>query len=335
MKTLVIGAGVVGAINAWQLAEAGYDVTLYVRPGNKAKLDADGIVIRCTDRRAKPEQLVETVFRPRIVEHFSPADGYALIIVAVKSTQVEALLPTLAVNAGSAYILFMTHNFWGAEKIRPYLSMERCLFGFTRVIGGWRVGNEINCILFDQPGLSTMLGEASGRLTPRLEAIRALFARAHLRPRVTHDIFGWLAMHYVEFLGAVGGILVAGSAQAFASKSVLVEQSLLATREALDVCRARGIKLRRSASFNLRLFYLPTELIVPLAKGQYASADIQHFLEENIARNMPEIATQYRDVLSEGRRLNVPMPHLEAYETCFAEAVGQSAEAGQTLVGLI
>lgn len=325
MKILVIGAGVVGATNAWQLAESGSDVTLCVRPGKKALLDTEGVVIRCTDRRVKPAQQIRTVFRPRVVEHFSPSDGYELILVAVRSNQVETLLPSLAAHAGSADILFFTNNFWGDEKIRAYLPIERCLFGFSPMVGGWRTDNEINCILFDQTSLATMLGEADGQTTPRLICVYELFAGANLRPEISPDILGWLATHYVEYLGAIGGILLAGSAQGFVCNADLVERSLLATREALNVCRARGVRLRKAMPLTLKKFFLPLDLVVPLARGEYAVPDNQHFFEDAIAHHMREISGQYHDVLSEGRRLGVSMPNLEFFEACFAETSDESA----------
>jgi pyruvate/2-oxoglutarate dehydrogenase complex dihydrolipoamide dehydrogenase (E3) component len=37
MKLLIVGAGIIGSIYGWALAEAGHDVTHLVRPGKAAK----------------------------------------------------------------------------------------------------------------------------------------------------------------------------------------------------------------------------------------------------------------------------------------------------------
>jgi 2-dehydropantoate 2-reductase len=115
--------------------------------------------------------------------------------------------------------------------------------------------------MFNSPQLPTMLGEPDGGTTPRLQKLVGVFEQARLRPQISRDILGWLATHYVEFLGAVGGICQAGSASAFAANRALVKAAILATREGLAVCRARGIDVARAAPLNLRLYTLPTMLL--------------------------------------------------------------------------
>jgi ketopantoate reductase len=46
MKILVIGAGVIGTVYAWQLSEAGQEVSVLVRKGKKERLVEDGFCIR-------------------------------------------------------------------------------------------------------------------------------------------------------------------------------------------------------------------------------------------------------------------------------------------------
>lgn len=327
MKTLVIGAGVIGATYAWQLSEAGYPVTVMVREGKKDSYEREGIMIRCTDQRGKHNQPSETIFRPTFVEAFTPKDNYDLIIVAVKSNQLDALLPTLYENAGKSHILFFQNNWWGDAHIKEFLFASQYLFGFPRLVGGWRTGSTVECMISSSPGMSTVIGEVNGTETTRLKQITEMFTRARLKPKVSHDILGWLATHYVEYLGAVGGILQAGSASAFSGNGTLVREAILATREGLDVCGARGIDIGKAAPLNLRMYALPLTVIVPLGQKQYQSADIQRFFDENIAHDMDEIALQYYDVLNTGERLGVPMPHLKGFEKYYAERRAEQGPA--------
>ncbi len=310
MKLLILGAGVIGTSYGWQLAEAGQDVTLLVRPGKKSLLK-DGICIHCRDERSKPPRQVETVFSPKIVESFGPQDGYDLILVCVKSNQIEAVLPVLAQNSGSADILFFQNNWWGDQKIRAQLRPEQYFFGFSRLVGGWRSGSAVECIIFNAPGMSTMLGEANGGVTARLPKVEAVFRQAGLKPEISKDILSWLQFHYVEYLGATGAILKAGSAKTFAARTDLVRQAILATREGLAVCRARGVPMS-SAPFNLKMYSLPLALLVWLGQKQYQAPNIQSFFEENIRCSLEEIADQYQSVVQEGERLGIPMPALKA-----------------------
>jgi hypothetical protein len=50
---------------------------------------------------------------------------------------------------------------------------------------------------------------------------------------------------------------------------------------------------------------------------QYRAPSIKQFFEENIQHGMEEIACQYADVLSEGKRLGVQMPCLTGFEKDF------------------
>jgi ketopantoate reductase len=310
MKLLILGAGVIGASYGWQLAEAGQDVTLLVRAEKKALLQ-DGIPIHCRDERSKPARQVETVFCPKIVESFAPQDGYDLILVCVKSNQLEAVLPMLAHNSGKADILFFQNNWWGDQKIRALLQPEQYFFGFSRLVGGWRTGSAVECIIFNAPGMSTMLGEVNGSVTPRLKKVEALLRPAGLKPEISADILGWLQFHYVEYLGATGAILKAGSAKSFAERTDLVRQAILATREGLAICRARGVPMN-AAPFNLKMYSLPLALLIWLGQKQYQAPNIQSFFEENIRNGLEEIADQYQNVLQEGERLGIPMPALKA-----------------------
>ena len=315
MKILIIGAGVIGVTYGWRLSASGQDVTLLVRQGKKAVYQG-GIPLRCKDERTKPPRQIETVYLPKVTETFTPQDGYDLIVVCVKSNQVDAILPELARNAGKSDILFFQNNWWGDEKICTWLSPQQYFFGFSRIVGGWRNGETVESIIFDAPGMTTMLGEKDGRVTPRLQQAEAILRSSGLKPEISKDILSWLKFHYVEYIGATGAILKAGSAKAFAGSTDLVRESILATREALAVCRARQVPAG-TAPFNLKLYGLPLPVLVWLGQQQYQAANIQSFFDENIRNGLAEITAQYQDVLEEGRRLGVAMPVLSGLQESY------------------
>jgi 2-dehydropantoate 2-reductase len=318
MKILILGAGVIGTIYAWQLSNSCHDVTLFVRTSNLEKIRRDGIHIRCRDERTKKSALIETTYHPVVGDKLSPQDDYDLIIVSVRAHQLEDVLPILAEGPSKAHILFFCQNWWGEEKIRQFLPAGKYLFGFSRLVGGWRTEAGIECILFDNPGLVTMLGEPDGQVTSRLQNLREVFEKAELRPVVSQDILGWLAIHYVEFLGIIGGILKAGSYDAFVSNPKLIKESILATRESFDICKARGVSFKKAAPSNIRIVdNAPVFLLAPLVQMQYRTPSIKQFFEENIEHGMQEVTCQYADVIAEGKRRDVEMPNLEVYKTYY------------------
>ena len=320
MKILVLGAGVIGTTYAWQLSGTGHDVSILVRKSKKEQIQKDGIRIRYTDERQKKSDLLEVTYHPLVVDEFHVQDNYDLIIVSVRAHQLDELLPSLADGSGKADILFFGNNWWGEERIRKFLPPEKYLFGFSRLVGGWRTENRFECIFFDNPELVTMLGETDGQLTPRLQNLQDVFKKADLRPVISQDILGWLSIHYVEFLGVVGGIRKAGSFDAFVDSSALIKDSILATRESLDVCKARGVDFKKAAPSNIRIIEnTPVFLLTPLVKMQYRTPSIKQFFEENIEHGMDEIHRQFCDVTSEASRLGVKIPHLAEFENYFTK----------------
>jgi 2-dehydropantoate 2-reductase len=317
MKILIFGAGVIGTTYGWQFAKAGQNVSLLVRDEKKAIYE-NGIPIHCRDERGKKPQQEQTVFKPKIVTAFSPEDKYDLILVCVKSNQLETALPVLAKNCGKADVLFFQNNWWGDQLIKGYLQPEQYFFGFSRIVGGWRNGNTIECVIFGNSVMSTLLGEANGEVTPRLEKTQALISAAGLRPEVSTDILSWLKYHYVEYIGACGAILRAGSTRAFADRKEAVREAILATREALAVCRARGVPMK-AAPFNLKLYSLPLPLLVWIGQKQYQEPNMQSFFEENLRQGFNEIADQYHNVIGEGQRLNAHTPILRGFEPFFLQ----------------
>ncbi len=315
MKILILGAGVIGTTYAWQLSNAGNDVTLFVRAEEKEKIERGGFLIRCKDERQKKSEPIEVTYRPAVVDEICEGENYDLIIVSVRAYQLEDVLPLLGKYSGKADILFFSNNWQGEEKIRNFLPAEKYLFGFSRLVGGWRTENKIDCIIFDNPELVTMLGERDGQITSRLKNLQNVFEQANLKPVISEDILGWLAIHYVEFLGVIGGILKAGSFDDFVGSSELIKESILATRESLDICKARGIDFKKAAPANIRIIKsTPVFILTPLVKMQYKASSIKQFFEENIEHGMEEISCQYEDVIREGERLQVKMPYLNEFE---------------------
>ncbi len=315
MKILIIGAGILGCTYAWQLTEAGNEVSVLVRKGKKTLIESNGFLIKCTDMRKGKPIITETIFRPPVIETLDSSNEYQLIMICVKSNQLESILPLLSGQTGKANILFFQNNWFGDISIRKFVNSSDYLFGFSRVIGGWKKDNVIECIIFSSRGMNTMIGEVDGKETPRIKEIHNMFATAGMRPKISYDILGWLNTHYVEYIGPVGSILKAGSAKIFSKNNKLIKESILATREGLEVCRARGINVNKSAPGNLKLFRLPLFLLVPVARLNYRMPTIRQFFEESIAGNIDEIKNQYKNIISEADRLNVNTPVLKSYRS--------------------
>jgi len=309
MRILVFGAGVIGVVYAWQLSLAGHDVALLVRPGRRRELESEGISISCLDMRgssllmSRGAKHINAVYHPTMVESLSPDGQYELILVCVRRNQLGDILPTLEANAGDATILFLQNNWTGVTEIEPFLTSSRYLLGFPSV-GGARDQREVKCVLL----ADMRLGEVDGRVTPRLERIAVALRRAGFKPKLSRQIIPWLQIHCAGVAAFTGAYYKAGSYDAFVQNSSLIREMILALRESLDVCRARGIS-SKDRSYSLPLF-----ILVPLTKRLLRSEAGRLGTEGHVGHASDEVQFIYSEVLAQGDRLGVKMPYLKGFQ---------------------
>jgi len=303
MKILMFGAGVINTLYGYALSEAGNDVTHYVRPGKK-KMFENGIQLNFLDGRANPPKQTSAHYQAQIVEEFSRADGYELVIVSVRHYQLGSVLPILKDKVGNADVLIFNGNWNGFGDLDQYLPRSQFVLGFP-VAGGGYNGTTLDGALLDE----IRLGELDGKSTPRLERIAKVFRDANIKVDVQSNMQQWLWVHFAINSGIIGAAFKAGSAQKLLNSIPLLRTGILAGREALEVCRARGVNV--DSFEDAKSFYLPVWL---------AAAGVWYMMKTNLpARKIMETHTAvdelqviYRDVLKSGEDLGVPMPHFKS-----------------------
>lgn len=127
MKILVFGAGVLGCNLANNLFRAGKDVTLLARGSWAAELQKNGLRIK---HKLSPRLLVSRI---PVVTALQPEDVYDVIFVAVRYTQLAAILPVLQENK-TKQIVFLGNNVRAAETA-ACLPEKTVLFAFASAAG--------------------------------------------------------------------------------------------------------------------------------------------------------------------------------------------------------
>jgi 2-dehydropantoate 2-reductase len=300
MKILMFGTGVIGSIYGYVLAQAGNDVTHYVRPGKQKSLE-DGIRIQLLDGRSSPASQENVIYKVKIVECILPSDEYELVIVSVRHYQLDSALSALGDKIGDADVLIFNGNWGGFESLDGYLPRSKCLLGFP-VAGGGFNAHTLDGALLDE----IRLGELNGGYSLRLELIKQVFEGAGLKVDVQANMQHWLWVHFAINAGIIGAAFKAGGATELLNSVENLRKGILAGREALAVCRARGVDVE---SFeDTKSFYLPAWL---------GASAVWFMMKTNLpARKIMETHTAvdelqaiYGDVLKTGEELNVPMPH--------------------------
>lgn len=314
MKVLVFGAGVIGTMHAWAFERAGHTVSLLARSGGEG-LGARGVTLRLLDGRGGRGEEIKVLYRPNVVTSFGPDDGYDLIVDAVRYTQAEGVLPELAANRGKALILFFHQSWRGLDLTDRTLTKEQFVLGMPRAGGVLSDG-----VLDGAFEGSVMLGTSTcgrpvtpvvdGAVKKNLDFVAGLFRPAGFKVETPDNMEHWYWVHFASTAVYTGAIAKEGGYEAFAASKPAIRDALAAGREAMDICEARGVDVRKIA--DARVFTSPPLVAAPLMRRALAQP-----ITRRMAQTRPEYAPEFRaifdEVLETAQQLNVPTPHLEAY----------------------
>jgi 2-dehydropantoate 2-reductase len=253
MRILMFGAGVIGTVYGYALAQAGIDVTHYVRPGKKQTLEK-GIWLRLLDGRFKPPQETNALYQLKVVDSLSPTDDYDFYIVSVRHYQIDSVLPILKNSVGKADVLFFNGDWAGFEHIDRVLTRAKYLWGFPVAGGGYLPDGVLNAALLNE----VRLGEVDGQATSRLDQLKGIFEHARLKVDIQRNIQHWLWVHFAINSGVIGAALKAGGATQLLNSIPRLHDAILAGRDALAVCKARGVNVRDFG--DAKAFYQPSWL---------------------------------------------------------------------------
>ena len=316
MKVLVFGAGVIGTLHAWAFEQAGHTVALFARSGHEARW-ANGVALRLLDGRGGRGEEAKVLYRPNVVTSFGPDDGYDLIVDAVRYTQAESVLSQLAANRGKALILFFHQSWRGLDLIDRTLTKEQYVLGMPRA--GGVLSNGVLDGAFDgkvELGTSTCgrptTPVVEGAARKNLEFVEGLFRPAGFEVETPDNMEHWYWVHFASTAVFTGAIAREGGYDAFANSKAAIRDALLAGREAMAICEARGVDLRRIA--DAKMYATAPLVAAPLMRRALAQPLVRR-MSQTAPEHAPEFRQIYDEVLETGRRLGVPTPHLEAYRS--------------------
>lgn len=318
MKILFYGAGVVGTTYAWQLSNAGYNVTMLVRKEKKVLYENSNFHIECYDFRNKKETTIQTVFSPNIIDELPDHHDFEYIIVTTSCIHLKNILPELATKVNHAHIVFFLNIWDDFELISKYLHPKQYFFGFPFMVGGGRTDNIIKCAISGLKYSHTPLGELDGSSTRRILKLAEALDKANLKPRISNHIKIWLITHYAIATGLSAGILRAGNADNFIQKPELIKETIKSIREGLEICLRRGINPKLLK--DNKLYYLPLFISVPIARKVYANKALKIMFNGHTGHAPDEMHKMVDDIIEYGKMYNVETPYLNRFkENIFEE----------------
>jgi 2-dehydropantoate 2-reductase len=239
MKITIVGPGAVGGLLGALLARKGEEVSFVARGEALRAIQERGLQIKGPDGDFDTGAL-------RAEESPASLGQSDLVLVAVKSWQVEKLAPSLRPLVGPTTVIApMQNGVEAADHLRESLGSGPVVGGVCHVIsvleGPARVAYR---------GLppQVTLGELGGAISPRLQKIAAVLQNAGMVARLSENIRGdlWEKLLFVEPLGSIGAVTRV-SVDVFRSLPESRELLTSAMREVENVAGNVGIRLRSDA----------------------------------------------------------------------------------------
>ncbi len=189
MRILVFGAGVLGCNLVRNLFRAGKDVTLLARGNWGAEIQKNGLRIR---DKFSPRT---SVSRIPVVTELAPDDGYDVIFVTLRYTQLDSILDVLRANK-TPNIIFVGNNV-RARTLADSLPEKKVLFAFASS-AGHRERDHVESVDLKKITIGPPSGEDSGK-----PLIRQIFAGTKYRVSYEPDMEDYLLCHAAFVLPAV------------------------------------------------------------------------------------------------------------------------------------
>ncbi len=306
MKILIVGTGIIGVIYGWALSEAGVNVTHFVRKGRKERFKG-GVTLDLLDERKGHPKNNTTKYQLKCVEELASSDGYELIIVPTNVHQTETALKMLVPVSGQAVFLVFSGNWEGTAFIDRLLPRERYLLGYAD--GGGTIRNNV---YWTNLGGEVHLGRVDDTSTEPLEKVKALFAQADIQADVQENIAHWLWQHIAGVVGFAAGFAKYRDVQMYLKDKELLRQCILSTKELYELCRLRGVDLKKYPEAGFMNF--PVWLVAVLFRWNFSRNESMQRYTAHAAseRSLRETRVYYESVMETAGQLGVDMPHTKA-----------------------
>jgi 2-dehydropantoate 2-reductase len=308
MRVLVVGAGIIGSIYGWALAESGHQVVHLVRSGRAAAL-CGGLTMDLFDRRKRRKRNFSGLYKLNAVEALLPTDGFELVIVPVKHYALVQTLKEIVPRAGAAEFLLLTQNWHGVAEIDSILPRTRHIYGDAKAGGTFSKGTLVAALK------ALDIGSPEGEPSALARKIAALFDTAGIPTRLHSDMLHYLWVQYAISGGPWAVLVHAGSFDALFNSRDATLAVLRAGRECLQVVAQRGVALSRYAEARPFLTDSPLfrEFYIFMIRRMFRHDEYTKRCSAHSFGDPVEVKTFYHDLVATGRDLGVSMPVMESY----------------------
>jgi 2-dehydropantoate 2-reductase len=199
MRVTLLGAGAVGGLLGGMLARAGHAVSFVAHGESLAILRSQGVDVVTASASFSTGPLSASASPSEL----GPCD---LVVVAVKSWQVEALAPSLAPLLREGTLVVPVQNgVEAADQLASALGEGPVIGGLCHVLATREAPGRVRTM---GPPLSLTLGERAGGSSERLERLATVLREAGITVKLPLCIRValWSKLLFVEPFGSIGAV---------------------------------------------------------------------------------------------------------------------------------
>ncbi|WP_158811627.1 2-dehydropantoate 2-reductase [Beijerinckia sp. L45] len=194
MRILILGAGATGGYFGGRLAQSGADVTFLLRPARAARIAAEGLRIRSPEGDFQGP--VATVTAEALTA------PYDLVVLSCKAYDLDQAMDAIKPAVGpSTAILPLLNGLNHFERLDAAFGAGQILGGLCHI--GATMEPDGTIVHFNRLH-SLTFGERAGGVSPRIDAIAAIMAKANFASRLSSDVLQDLWEKFA-FLSALAG----------------------------------------------------------------------------------------------------------------------------------
>ncbi len=288
MNIVVIGAGGVGGFFGGKLSHAGFNVTFIARNETLEAIKTNGLRVRSI--------YGDFVVHPKVTDNLVELKDVDLIILAVKSWQIEGIAKQLKpILTKNTVILPLQNGADNADRLREILNPEIVLAGLCKIVSKIDSPGVINHFAYEP---EIVYGEYNNKKTDRIIALKAVFDKAGFKNTRSEDIHLdiWKKFLFIATYSGIGALTrsVIGELR----KEEYIKSLLYQTaHEIVTIANAKGIGLKNS-DIDMIL-----KVIDNLDPNTTAS------MQRDIMEGRPSELENFNGyIVKEGKRLHISTP---------------------------
>lgn len=237
MNIVVFGAGGVGGYFGGKLSKAGFNVTFIARGKTLEAIKTNGLKVKSI--------YGDFVVHPKVTDDFSKLKDVDLIILAVKSWQIEDIAKQLKpLITKSTMVLPLQNGADNADRLREILNPENVLAGLCKIVSKIESPGVIDHFAFEP---EIVFGEYDNQKTERVKALKSIFDKAGFKSTLSEDIHldiwkKFLFIATYSGIGALTRVEIGALREEEHIKSMLYQTA----HEIVTIANAKGIGLKNS-----------------------------------------------------------------------------------------